>query len=123
MNKKYKTIIANKIQKIENSFINKKLIEKKLVQYNIDKPSFLLNKSEKLSFKTLNIKDDIISRNNNQYEEKKYDGKKLSKSIHKKLEYFNKTHKKNISLYKLYKSKSEHFSKYYWIFASPAMWV
>ena len=109
----YERIADINLKNIQKSFSNQKSINKKLIPYFFDKPGLLLNKSDKLSPKTFKIKDDITNNNNNQYEEKIYDGKKLSKSIHKKLDYFNKTHIKNISLYKMYKSKYEFFSKQY----------
>ena len=110
----YKNIINKNIKEIQDSFITQKIIKKKLIPFYRNKPTLLLNNSDKISSKKLNEKDDITKRNNNQYEEKIYDGQKLSKAIHKKLEYFNRTHKKNISLYKHYKSKSVEFSKYYY---------
>ena len=109
----YKDVISNDIKIIQNSFSNKITIEKKLFPFYFDKPNLLLNKSDLLSSKTSRKKDDITIRNNNPFEEKIYDGKKLSKEIHKKLEYFNQTNRKNLSKYKEYKGNNDQFSKYY----------
>ena len=105
--------LANKdIKEMQKTFFRQKIIFRKLVPYYPSKSLVLDNKTN--YSKNLLIQDEITKKNN-QYEHKKYDGKKLSKSIHKKLDYFNKAHNKNVSLYNSYKSKYQKFSKLYFI--------
>ena len=113
---KYKKIISKNIKDIQKSFTSRKIIKNKLIPYYFDKPLLLLNNSDTISSNALNNQDDIIKKSNIQYEEKKYDGKQLSKEIHKMLENFNLSSHKNISLYESYKSTCGQFTKNYYIF-------
>ena len=110
---KYKKIISKDIEDIQKAFTTRKIIKNKLIPYYFDKPLLYLNNSDNISSNALNNQDDVIQKNNIQYDEKIYDGKQLSKVIHKKLENFNLSYHKNMSLYESYKSTCGKFTKNY----------